>query len=143
MSHHSPNGENCLICKDRAERHQAHQEGYLDEGDALLAEALKAGKRIKASLHFRDRGILRCFADKDIANAIRSGYVIERQKDAWLINSSIKIGEKKYRPIHVAVIIQEEAILVKTAYDPRSNPWKWDNAYTKRVCWCKKSENEV
>jgi exosome complex RNA-binding protein Rrp4 len=139
----SPKGEKCEICKERAERHQTYQEKFLDMGDAMLAEALKAGKEIKASLHSRKRGVLRCFSDSEIANAVRNGAVIERQKDlAWLISSSVKVGEKKYRLIHVAVIIGE-VIFVKTAYDPKTMPWKWDSTFSKRVCWCKKFKNEV
>lgn len=146
MSNTTPPKGECAICKEKAERHEAYQTRWLDKGDSLLSEALKAGKKIRASLHSRERGTLRCFSDSEIAKAIRNGYVIERQKDltdiVWLISSNIKTGEKKYRPIHAAVIIGED-IFVKTAYDPRSKAWKWDSTYSKRVCWCENTEYEV
>lgn len=143
----SPKGENCLICKERAEGHQKNQIPWLEKGDALLAEAVARGTKAIWSVHYRKRAAYRCFAGSEIAAAIENGFVIERQfretDTVWLIGSNIKTGYKKYRPVHIAVIFEQDAILVITAYDPRSENWRWDSTFCKRVCWCKKHKNEV
>ena len=140
-------GEYCPICKDRAEKFHKYQEQWVNKGDALLKKALANNLDISTGYHSNIRKVERCFSKKDIVAAIEAGYVIERQKHhhggiVWLINSNIKITQKKYRPIHIAVSFQEDYIKVITIYDPRTHAWKWNKNYSRRLCWCQNKKKE-
>ena len=51
----------------------------------------------------------------------------------------IKVGERKYRPIHIILKKSQGTDLWKvvTVYDPRTEEFRWENNFQERICTCK------
>jgi hypothetical protein len=97
------------------------------------------GLEIPRSRHTKKRQVFRAFSEKTILTAIKEGWVIEynTKRNTLLIQYFAKVAEKKYRPIHVVLRLEDGTWKIATVYDPRSMPWKWSKNYSERVCFCK------
>lgn len=128
----------------RMEKHRAFQERFLPLAEAAvekIQEKFCRGDEVQILVtnHGSLRETERCIARRHILEVLESGYAIEYQgRCGGMINvlllGYVKIGKGEYRPLHVAVSIDEGAntVYIKTAYDPRSRIWQWDEHFEKR-----------
>lgn len=150
MPRFSPGDGGCPRCKERARRWTQIQNKEAPVGEKELRWIAKHS--IYITEHAQRRCVERCLADRDIYNALRDGCVIERQKTATgnvalLVFSSKKIAKGQYRLLHLLLVLNpREAGTVAdliTVYDPKTQPWRWDATFTRRVCFCKEKATEV
>lgn len=106
-------------------------------------EGMEEGEAgLKSTRHFEQRSVYRAYAKSDIPTVMKYGWVIERINRggsiSLLLMGFVRNGYQSYRPLHVLVAADEPLKwYVRTVYDPRSKPWKWDNHYQERICFCK------
>ncbi|GGA56104.1 hypothetical protein GCM10007416_31600 [Kroppenstedtia guangzhouensis] len=138
-------------CRDRESCRQRHenwlklQEKYTPIGAEELEVFLEKMQKKQAFLHldedhFGKRSLERAVSVKDVLTVVENGWVIERRKrrgyTSLLIMGYLK-HSSSYRPLHVVCdIVTDTQWWVITVYDPRSKPWKWDENYEQRVCFC-------
>lgn len=132
-------------CCQRYEKWRTLQERYVPIGEKELEDFLEKIKKKQAFLHldeehFEKRSLERAVSEKDVFTVVENGWVIERRKrrgyTSLLIMGYLKHGDS-YRPLHVVCdLVTETQWWVVTVYDPRSKPWKWDQNYELRVCFC-------
>lgn len=142
--------EGCLdkeTCRRKHERWCELQKKFVPVGEEELEHFREllfqenTGTLLFDRAHFsRKRSIERVITEKDVYAILENGWIIERSKMrgvTLLILSYLKSGQH-YRPIHVVCdVIQEDRWVVVTAYNPLSKPWKWNESFEERICFCK------
>lgn len=119
-----------------------NQEKYCQVGDLEFEEFHKKYKQGRAIIefdqHFSNRCIERSVNDQDLRDALRFGWVIERNKTAGQISIVLLCYVGKYRrPLHfVFSIINDNKWVAITTYTPLSHSWKWSNDFMTRTCFC-------
>lgn len=141
-------------CRLRAETHRSRMDLVAGEEElALIREHPRC--RIRISLHAGNRMALRAIAAGQVAEALREGYVIERVQNGSatkiLVMAWVRKSESRgYRPLHVCLAFGARAlagdvceVVVTTVYDPSSEPWRWDDNYGRRICFCEAQEQPI
>lgn len=144
----------CVVNKEKTLRHRKTQHHLIRTyGTEVLhlQEKLRTGEPVEVlkTRHSYDREDGRKISFQEILEVVSSGTIIEYQGNEnkrkgvaacrHLPESDdpcINVILHKFindRHIHVAVNVQGESILVKTAYYPEDHPWKWDETFTQRV----------
>lgn len=128
---------------ERMTRHQSYQERNLPLAEAAVESIQdkieeREAVSIRVSKHGNERELERAISNRDLMAVLSGGYAIECQgvqKDSIeiLLMGHTKGYNNMYRPLHVAVSIKDNDVLVKTAYDPRSREWQWENNYETRI----------
>lgn len=103
----------------------------LREGQGVLLE----------SFHSERRQIDRLYSRRDIRSAIEAGYAIDylefNGRVEITVMSYVRVSIGAYRPIHVVCGINNPKLwVIITVKDPSERPWKWDEKYEKKVCFC-------
>ncbi|MDP5276174.1 DUF4258 domain-containing protein [Chengkuizengella axinellae] len=139
------NPDQCLQITKK--RYDAMEKGMdlVEDKIVQFREKYKNGEGdISFARHAAVRGLERSFNNKHILEALLNGFVMEYYYEAkskqyqCLICYFLKLSPGVYRPVHIAVQMQSnDHLFVKTVYDPRSNPWKWNENFTNRICVCK------
>jgi hypothetical protein len=95
------------------------------------------------SKHAQQRMLERAISETELRTIIFDGDIIEYHQNEFgttkmVVWGHIRISSKKYRPLHI--ILKKRAndskYSVVTLYDPRTEAWRWDENYTKRICFC-------
>ncbi|MED0738789.1 hypothetical protein [Aneurinibacillus thermoaerophilus] len=144
VTHPIPRTEGCEVCKARAERESKMQEKRMNEADNWYQYFLRSSIEIKhhANLRCKQRAISMI----KLKGSLEDGLPISLHRKPngdihMVIFTSYKEGTV-YRPLHICVAITAgRKCIVKTIYDPRSQPYKWNASYTKRICWCKEDNS--
>lgn len=141
-----------MPCRDKEGCFKKHlkwmenQKKYAEIGQQELERFLDRLEQRKAKISFDQhfeklRSIERSISHYDAEEVLHVGWVIERIVKHGMISLLIHgycKKDKSYRPLHIVCdVVSEDLWVITTAYDPRSMPWKWDETFTKRKCFCK------
>ncbi|MEF3304211.1 hypothetical protein [Paenibacillus sp. GYB003] len=101
------------------------------EGQGVLLE----------SFHSERRQVDRLYSKRDIRSAIEEGWAIDYSEFEGRIEitvmSYIRVSLGVYRPIHVVCGITNPKLwVIITVKDPSERPWRWDEKYEKKICFC-------
>lgn len=130
-------------CREKAERLKMYLSGVLPVAEERW-EVLK-GRVLYKTRHLISRMSERAISEKDIEDVIEYGWPIEYfignfQKE----ETFILLGyTRKKRPLHLVASCEGNDVYLTTVYDPRSMPWKWDDGYQVKKCFCKDEGEEI
>lgn len=100
-------------------------------------------KELDYTKHAIEQMINRAVSSTDVQTVMEYGWPIEyfpgQSQEKFLIMGYTV----QKRPLHLIVICTENTISLTTVYDPRTMPWKWENGYQVRKCFCKNEEGDV
>ena len=130
-------GGYCQKCKRKAKAFERVQESRIEEADTLFQWVL--AQDVALSRHLQQRCFERCFSLTRLKACLADGLPISLSKvgtaSHLVVLSAIKEG-KTYRPIHLCLVVDNNGIMIKTVYDPRSKKHQWDATFSIRKCWC-------
>lgn len=145
------NLEECLNvekCTVYSKKNKERNERFQDRNDDLLeviVDKLSNEEEYFAldySTHAKQRSFERLISEDEVESVIMNGWSIDSQKDSLYttitVLSHVK-RKKNYIPVHVVIAIDKTKSHAKviTAYYPKSQPWKWNEDYDQRICYCK------
>jgi|GEM_PF-6674335 hypothetical protein len=142
--------QNHELCARKAAMWKVQQEETLEIGERLLSELRDSLNRGESSLNITNHGETRqterCLSLSTIRSLVsEEAWPFEYYKNTFgteklSLIGWIKIGEGKYRPIHIILKKAPNTTLWKivTIYDPRTEEFKWGNNYQDRKCFCEK-----
>jgi hypothetical protein len=92
-----------------------------------------ADERVIFRLHAVRRMFERGINDTDVHHVLLTGEVVETYLDDSPYPSRLMLGWRGSRPLHVVVAdnMDENTLIVITAYEPRDN-W-WESSFRRRV----------
>ena len=108
---------------------------WQEKWENIQQEKIKNMKIIQ-SKHFKRRSLSRSISEYDILDVIHNGWAIEySETESW--EKFLVLGyTRKYRPLHVALVVLNQEIIILTTYDPKTRPWQWDDKFERRTCFC-------
>lgn len=133
-------------CKRKSENWIKNQSKFCPVGEKefeSFREKYEKGKAIiEFDRHFVKRSFERVVTQSNIIEAIKFGWVIERNKTMGQVSIVILayVG-KSYRPIHIVFnIVDDDKWIAVTTYSPSAHSWKWSKGYDQRICFCEHEE---
>jgi hypothetical protein len=130
----------CDQCKDKAKawlKGTRNVSFWQKQLQRLIASQafLQVVHTAHAELRVRERSI----SDSNILEVILHGDVIHVWNGEMLMFGYVKTAPKTYRPLHVVIRLDALSLIVITAYDPRTQAWKWSQDYRRKVCFKQKA----
>lgn len=131
-------------CKKMVEKWEARKKLNLDTGEAILENMRtrleKNEKVVNLTEHINQRGTFRAFSETiDVNIVFKYGWVIEYYTTSSAEYMTILGYARGYRPLHLVLALNKNETRWKaiTAYDPRTEEFRWTNDYQTKVCFCK------
>lgn len=132
-------------CREKAERLKMYLSGVLPVAEERWEDLKQQGRVLHKTKHLITRMYERAISDKDIEDVVENGWPIEYFFEIPKVKETfILMGyTRRKRPLHLVVSCEGNEIYLSTVYDPRFMPWKWENGYQVKKCFCKDEGEEI
>ena len=87
--------------------------------------------------HAHKRCVYRAVSTVDVVKVFKEGQAIEYSPGKSMCITLMGYTREN-RPIHIvlASVADKKDWKIVTVYDPRTEAWRWEENYTKKVCFC-------